>query len=345
MNTKDNRQNVHNEIDHIFRSLLPAQGMAERPAQIVLSHQMLDAMLDGGIALCDAGTGIGKTYAYLVAGTAFHRFRAAQGLTPLPLLISTSSIALQDAVVNSYLPFLSKLLLVDGILRTPLRAIIRKGKSHYVCDERLRQRLQVVNLKRKNPKAREALLSLRDHLDLDLAIHLSGYDRERVCVPQICDCGRCDCRYLCFMDVCDSGRYQFQICNHNLLLADAIHRSTGKRPIFPEYSGLVIDEAHKLPETAQQMFGITFMAEELRALIHSLRRERYLLASETLASAAEPLLKELSRPWDTERPFSYFAGLLAGLNRTLLVIHQQLSDLLTPSARKQLEQGNRNVVL
>lgn len=234
MNTKDNRQNVHNEIDHIFRSLLPAQGMAERPAQIVLSHQMLDAMLDGGIALCDAGTGIGKTYAYLVAGTAFHRFRAAQGLTPLPLLISTSSIALQDAVVNSYLPFLSKLLLVDGILRTPLRAIIRKGKSHYVCDERLRQRLQVVNLKRKNPKAREALLSLRDHLDLDLAIHLSGYDRERVCVPQICDCGRCDCRYLCFMDVCDSGRYQFQICNHNLLLADAIHRSTGKRPIFPE---------------------------------------------------------------------------------------------------------------
>ena len=294
MNTKDNRQNVHNEIDHIFRSLLPAQGMAERPAQIVLSHQMLDAMLDGGIALCDAVTGIGKTYAYLVAGTAFHRFRAAQGLTPLPLLISTSSIALQDAVVNSYLPFLSKLLLVDGILRTPLRAIIRKGKSHYVCDERLRQRLQVVNLKRKNPKAREALLSLRDHLDLDLAIHLSGYDRERVCVPQICDCGRCDCRYLCFMDVCDSGRYQFQICNHNLLLADAIHRSTGKRPIFPEYSGLVIDEAHKLPETAQQMFGITFMAEELRALIHSLRRERYLLASETLASAAEPLLKELA---------------------------------------------------
>lgn len=338
MNTKDNRQNVHNEIDHIFRSLLPAQGMAERPAQIVLSHQMLDAMLDGGIALCDAGTGIGKTYAYLVAGTAFHRFRAAQGLTPLPLLISTSSIALQDAVVNSYLPFLSKLLLVDGILRTPLRAIIRKGKSHYVCDERLRQRLQVVNLERKNPKAREALLSLRDHLDLDLAIHLSGYDRERVCVPQICDCGRCDCRYLCFMDVCDSGRYQFQICNHNLLLADAIHRSTGKRPIFPEYSGLVIDEAHKLPETAQQMFGITFMAEELRALIHSLRRERYLLASETLASAAEPLLKELSRPWDTERPFSYFAGLLAGPNRTLLVIHQQLSNLLTPSARKQLEQ-------
>lgn len=80
------------------------------------------------------------------------------------------------------------------------------------------------------------------------------------------------------------------------------------------------------------------MAEELRDLIHSLRRERYLLASETLASAAEPLLKELSRPWDTDRSFAHFAGLLAGPNRALPAIRRQLSDFLTPSTRKQLEQ-------
>ena len=69
--TPENRQNAHNDIDHIFKDLLPAQGMAERPEQAALSHRMLDAMLDGSIALCDAGTGIGKTYAYLVAGTVF----------------------------------------------------------------------------------------------------------------------------------------------------------------------------------------------------------------------------------------------------------------------------------
>ena len=63
MNIKDNRQNAHNEIDHIFNDLLPAQGMGRRPAQIALSHQMLDTMIDKSIALCDAGTGIGKTYA------------------------------------------------------------------------------------------------------------------------------------------------------------------------------------------------------------------------------------------------------------------------------------------
>mgnify|MGYP002519545191 CR=1 FL=1 len=58
---------VRINIDHIFKDLFPAQGMTERSEQIKLSHRMLDAMLNGGIALCDAGTGIGKTYAYLTA--------------------------------------------------------------------------------------------------------------------------------------------------------------------------------------------------------------------------------------------------------------------------------------
>ena len=66
--------------DPVFRDLLPAHGMVERPAQVELSHQMLDTMLNGSIALCDAGTGIGKTYAYLVAGVVFRRYRSRAGL-------------------------------------------------------------------------------------------------------------------------------------------------------------------------------------------------------------------------------------------------------------------------
>ena len=76
MNIKINRRNAHNQIDHIFKELLPAHGMAERPEQIELSHRMLDAMLDNSIGLFDAGTGIGKTFAYLVAGTAFRQAQA-----------------------------------------------------------------------------------------------------------------------------------------------------------------------------------------------------------------------------------------------------------------------------
>ena len=137
------RKDPHQDIDHVFRDLLPAHGMVERPAQVELSHQMLDAMLNGSIALCDAGTGIGKTYAYLVAGVVFRRYRSRAGLPNQPLLISTSSIALQGAIIHDYLPFLSKVMMADGMLDSPLRAVLRKGKSHYVCDARLMKRLQM----------------------------------------------------------------------------------------------------------------------------------------------------------------------------------------------------------
>lgn len=174
MNTKDNRKKTHEMIDHIFHDLLPAQGMAERPEQAHLSHLMLDALLDRSIALCDAGTGIGKTYAYLAAGAVLHRFRSARGQSCQPILISTSSIALQNAVQTEYLPMLSSAMLEDSIIDRPLTAVIRKGKSHYVCRQRLEQRLLQIRLSKKNELTIEALLSLREHLDMDGVPHLSN---------------------------------------------------------------------------------------------------------------------------------------------------------------------------
>ena len=203
-----NRQDAHKDIDHIFKDLLPTQGMPERPEQIALSHRMLEAMRDGGIALCDAGTGIGKTYAYLVAGIVFHSLRPSR-----PVLISTSSIALQKAVRDEYLPFLSAVLAEDGMIMEPIQAVIRKGKSHYVCDQRLERRLGQLDLRKKNWRAGNALLSLHERLDLDEASRLSGYDRERVCVPKVCDCQRENCRYRSFLDSCDAGQYPFQLPN------------------------------------------------------------------------------------------------------------------------------------
>ena len=344
MNYDNNRQNAHNEIDHIFKDLLPTRNMAERPAQVALCHQMLNAMLEGGIALCDAGTGIGKTYAYLAAGTVYHRFRAASGLPVQPILISTSSIALQTAARDEYLPLLSSLLAEDGIITQPLRAVIRKGKSHYVCDDRLERRLGQLDLRKKNWRAGNALLALRNELDMDEIAHLSGYDRERACVPQICDCSQETCRYRSFLEKCDSGRYLFQICNHNLLLADAIHRSSGRRPILPDTCALIVDEAHKLPETARQMFGVTLAAEDIRALTHSLRGERFLLAAEVLNDSAKALLRKLDRPPE-DRPFGHYKTSLAAPERSLTVIDRQLHGLLTPTTRRRLNSVSSTVSL
>ena len=344
MNTYDNRQNPHDEIDHIFKDLLPAHDMPERPAQIELSHLMLDAMLDGSIALCDAGTGIGKTYAYLVAGIAFLGFRATSGLEVHPIFISTSSIALQSAIYNDYLPLLSDVLQADGQIAQPIRAVIRKGKSHYVCDARLKKRLEQVNWQKKNARAAAALLSLRDHLDMDLAAHLSGHDQKCVCVPTHCDCKQTSCRYLCFMEACDSNYFHFQICNHNLLLADAIHRGTGRRPVLPDSCAVIIDEAHKLPETARQMFGVTLEAGDIRSLIRSLRNAKYFLAAEALSEITAPLLRKLSGPSHGET-FSAYLPLLAATERTLSVIQKQLDGLLALPLRKSLEDVSAAVSL
>ena len=78
-------------------------------------------MLDGSIALCDAGTGIGKTFAYLTAGILHGKCRAAEGKPQRPILISTSSIALQSAIQKEYLPLLSGVLLSEGWSPHPLR--------------------------------------------------------------------------------------------------------------------------------------------------------------------------------------------------------------------------------
>lgn len=335
MNTNDNRLKAHKLIDHIFQDLLPAHGMTQRPEQIQLSHRMLDAMQDGRIALCDAGTGIGKTYAYLAAATAASAFPTGQ--IARPIIISTSSIALQNAVLTEYLPLLSCVLLADGILTKPLKAVIRKGKSHYVCDERLDRRLRQVYPAKKNPEALTALRTLRETLDMDRVSHLSGYDRERVCVPQVCDCKQKDCRYQRFLKTCDKNQFLFQICNHNLLVADAIHRSQGRRPIFPEHSVIIVDEAHKLPEAAREMFGMTLTAGDIQSMIRQLRAERYLLAADVLTDTAGPLLRKLTAPREEAETLDAYLHLLTIPSRSLPIIEKQVGNLLTVQGRRQLE--------
>lgn len=107
------QKRAHQEVEKIFRVLLPEQGLAVREEQIRLCHEMLDTLLGERIALCDAGVGIGKTYAYLVACVLLRKYSMLTGrgnpLEQRPVVVSTSSIALQKAIVTEYIPFLSSL--------------------------------------------------------------------------------------------------------------------------------------------------------------------------------------------------------------------------------------------
>lgn len=276
-------------MEKIFRVLLPEQGLAVREEQIRLCHEMLDTLLGERIALCDAGVGIGKTYAYLVACVLMRKYYILMERNSLPkqhpVVVSTSSIALQKAILSEYVPFLSRVLVEQGIIQTPLRAVVRKGKEHFVCDNRLEQRIEAIRHKQKNAVQREALLSLRKHYDMDTVKDLSGFDRRLVCVPKFCprECpGRQMCRYQRYLEESKKQDVFLQICNHNYLLADAFHRREEYKPLLEDYRALVVDEAHKLPEAARQMFGKNLCMDDIREIAYYLEREHQNVEARTL---------------------------------------------------------------
>ena len=298
MNKPTLKEQAHGEIEKIFRILLPQNGLSVREEQITLCHAMLDTLLKNNIALCDAGVGIGKTYAYLTACILLKKFAPHGPAGSQPVVISTSSVALQDSIIEEYIPFLSRIFLENRVISKPIRAIVRKGKERFVCDARLSQRLEAVKDKNKNAKQLKALLSLRTYYDLDSVTGLSGFDRRQVCVPKVCEktCPlRSACRYHQYLKEARSAEIFVQICNHNYLLADAAHRLQELRPLLNDYRALVIDEAHKLPDAARQMYGKSLSAEDFSELCTLLAKEKYALAAQRLKEKFTALMGAMCR--------------------------------------------------
>lgn len=261
-------------LNHIFYNILPEYGLALRENQVSLSYLMLEAMEEKKLALCEAEVGTGKTYAYLIAAMVYRLLYADRQ----PVVISTSTIALQEALTGEYISQVSDMLMEQGVIREPLTFAVRKGKKHYACDSRVKTYL--LSIKHNNrPEDKElietltALFTGACSLDLD-HLPLTNYVKERICVkhcPYTCKFYSI-CRYRRFLKKIDMGAMDFQIVNHNLVLADALSRKGGRTGVLPEYQILILDEAHKLPEAARQMYGITFESGELESLAASICR-------------------------------------------------------------------------
>ena len=276
----------HRMVEQIFREILPRRGMAVREEQIALCHEVLDTLYNKEISLCEAGVGIGKTLAYLVACILWQVHRPNQ--LKMPVVISTSSVALQDAILNEYLPDLSAVLLAEGIITEPITAVVRKGKERFVCDARLAER-QAKALS-KGQRQKNSLRMAESILDLDHIPNLTRYDRCRICVPRSCprDCFmRLDCRYQQYLR--DSMKPDIQICNHNYLLANASHRLEERPLLLRQYQALVVDEAHKLPDAARQMYTEILSADDMDELCFLLQQAHFKGLSKRLRTAFLPL--------------------------------------------------------
>jgi ATP-dependent DNA helicase DinG len=264
----------------IFKEILPRHGYAVREKQLELTEHILGVIKRRGVTLAESEVGTGKTHAYIVAAALAKRGRLndfwLRGSYPkqgwaesahMPIVISTSSVALQKAIVTDYIPELSRILLRHGIIRTPLTAVVRKGKEHFICEKRLRA--FCTSSDRRTNGLLEPFIGATAPFDLTVVDSLSPYMKRHICVSGKCreDCkSREDCRYQRYLKNANNNEVDFQITNHNFFLADTLHRVGGIRPLLPAYQMVIIDEAHKFLQAARQMYGVGLTDAELPEL-------------------------------------------------------------------------------
>lgn len=252
-------------IKRIFKEILPQHGFIYRPKQEELSQSIFSAMQSGQIALCEAGTGSGKTLAYLVATVVVGLFRCDLSTA----IISTSTIALQKAITEEYLPRLSEILLAHRVIERPISFVVRKGKSHYACDLRLQDYHSSITNLNEDIQLLEQLNALKK-ANYD-SIDLSQYPFTRYVNDRICAQGKCaqncplmiSCRYQRHISECLNSHYTVQVSNHNYIFAHIQHLKAGGSGLLPKYHMIVFDEAHKLLDAARQIYGLEYARSEL----------------------------------------------------------------------------------
>lgn len=268
MTTKTTRYDrANNLLRHIFSYILPTEGFSFRKNQLDLATEMLSGLETKNVALMEAEVGTGKTHAYIIAVIIYNLFHGVNSTT----LISTSTIALQKAITEEYIPQISDILMKHRIIRKPLDFAVRKGKSHYICDIKLKTYLS--SLEKNKSQRDETLiktlkkLSLVSEREIDLDTYpLTRYVKDRICVTNKCNalCSRYDtCRFISFTNGCLYHKYYFQIANHNYVFADI----RSYRPLLPKYKVIIFDEAHKLYDVAKQMYGCYLSTAEFAELI------------------------------------------------------------------------------
>ncbi len=263
---------AYNLLRHIFSYIFPTEGFLFRKSQLDLATEMLNSLETKSVALMEAEVGTGKTYAYIIAVVIYNLFHKVNSTT----LISTSTIALQKAITEEYIPQISSILMKYRIIRKPLDFVVRKGKSHYICDVKLKTYLSSLEKNKSQRdevlvKTLKKLLFASEHeIDLD-TYQLTRYVKSKICVPNKCNelCSRYDtCRFISFTNDCLYHKYYFQIANHNYVFADI----GNYRPLLPKYKVIIFDEAHKLYDVAKQMYGCYLSTAEFAELITYIER-------------------------------------------------------------------------
>ncbi len=223
-----------------------------------------DTVEQGGALVVEAGTGVGKTYAYLVPAL----------LSGERVLVSTATKALQDQLFNRDLPRLVQ------ALGLPVRSALLKGRSSYLCLHRLEQSRQ--DSAACDASVAQALARVETWAQAtrsgDLA-ELPGLDERSAILPWVsstrdnCLGGHCPQFRRChvFQARREAMAADVVVVNHHLFFADQALRETGMAELLPEVRVVVFDEAHQIKETGVQFLGQSLGSAQVMDLARDLR--------------------------------------------------------------------------
>lgn len=263
-------------------------GFATRAEQIAMAKQVHRALESGGRLIVEAGTGTGKTFAYLAP--ALHSGRR--------VIVSTGTKTLQDQLYHRDLPAIAR------ALGRPVRVALLKGRANYLCIHRLNlaeQQAIARGLRRDVamalPKVR-AWSQITKRGDIAEARHLSDEHPVWAWVTSTRDnCLGADCEAFERCHVVHARREaqaaDVIVVNHHLLLADLVLKEEGFGDLLPGADAVIIDEAHQFPEVATNFLGFTVSSRQLETLARDLTAE--LLAASSRAEVSSALTQTLAR--------------------------------------------------
>ncbi|MFP4130862.1 MAG: DEAD/DEAH box helicase, partial [Thiohalospira sp.] len=298
------------------------EGFNPRPAQQSLADAVGRTLSAGGTLVAEAGTGTGKTFAYL-----------APALRQTGrVIISTGTRHLQDQLFGRDLP------LVRRALGAPADVALLKGRSNYLC----RHRLSLARNVERAPKPRARLEKVARWAETTSSGDLAELDEvveDDPLIPRITsttdNCLGQECPEVNDCHVLHARRRAQQadlvVVNHHLLLADMALRDDGFGEILPTADAVIVDEAHQLPDVATRFFStrvsnhqLLELARDTRAAATTEAPERAELpeAASGLATAVEGLEaalgeQEARRPWEEVAGEAAVAGALEQLEGAL----------------------------
>lgn len=246
----------------------------DRASQRAMAARIGRTFNDGGVALLEAGTGVGKSLAYLVPAL---RWSAANNERTI---VSTNTINLQEQLVRKDLPFLQKALTDQKV-----RFALLKGWRNYLCLNRLEQaRMSGNSLFEEGTEADlDAIAAWSDRTadgslsDLPIAPKPEVWD-EVVAEPDLCQRMHCKFWDRCFVFKARriAANSDVIVVNHHLLMSDlAVRRTTGNwgdAAVLPAYARLIIDEGHHLEDAAAAHLGANVSNRGMQRLFNRLER-------------------------------------------------------------------------